>query len=96
MGISHDILYNPLKSHCVVVPPWKGRQITPPSVFLNGNIIGHVDSVKYLGVFLINHSMNLRTLIGNFEVYMLVQTQYCLNLHIVRRLSNAAWLKRSV
>jgi hypothetical protein len=51
-GISHDILYNPSKSNCVVVPPRKGKHILPPSVFLNGNNIGYVDNVKYLGVIL--------------------------------------------
>ena len=50
-GTEHDILYNPDKSKCVVVPP-NGYTLHTPSVSLNDITLEYVDNVKYLGVFI--------------------------------------------
>ncbi len=48
-GMNHDILYNPVKTKCIVVPPNRYK-LYVPSVTLNNVIIEYVDNVKYLGV----------------------------------------------
>ena len=52
-GISHDILYNPLKSKCVMFPP-KRYKLATPSVYLNGKTLDYVENIKYLAVILSN------------------------------------------
>jgi hypothetical protein len=50
-GFKHDILYNPAKSQCMIVPP-KHYNLIIPSITLNGNQLQYTDTVKYLGVLL--------------------------------------------
>ena len=50
-GISHDIMYNPLKSHCMVFLPQRFR-LNLPQVSLNDTLLEYVQYVKYLGVIL--------------------------------------------
>lgn len=55
-GIQHDIVYNPLKSVCMVFKP-KGYKLQCPLVCLDNDNIEYVTSVKYLGV-IISASLN--------------------------------------
>ena len=48
-GFENDLLFNRSKSMCMVVKP-RGRNVSTPLMFLNGNALEYVDSVKYLGV----------------------------------------------
>ena len=50
-GFENDILFNRSKSMCMVVKP-RGRNVSTPLMFLNGDALEYVDSVKYLGVVL--------------------------------------------
>ena len=50
-GFSHDILYNPTKSMCLVIPP-NNYKLSSPAVTLNDSILQYTNSIKYLGVFL--------------------------------------------
>ena len=54
-GFENDILFNRSKSVCMVVKP-RGRNVSTPLMFLNGDALEYVDSVKYLGV-LLSHDM---------------------------------------
>ena len=47
-GFENDILFNRSKSMCMVVKP-RGRNVSTPFMFLNGDALEYVDSVKYLG-----------------------------------------------
>ena len=50
-GIENDLLFNRSKSVCMVVKP-RCRNVSTPLMFLNGDALEYVDSVKYLGVLL--------------------------------------------
>ena len=50
-GFENDLLFNRSKSMCMVVKP-RGRNVSTPLMFLNGDAHEYVDSVKYLGVVL--------------------------------------------
>ena len=50
-GIENDLLFNRSKSVCMVVKP-RCRNVSTPLLFLNGDALEYVDSVKYLGVLL--------------------------------------------
>ncbi len=50
-GDKHDILYNPIKSHCMTILP-KRYNLTIPTVTLNNTELIYVEKVKYLGVIL--------------------------------------------
>ena len=50
-GFENDLLFNRSKSVCMVVKP-RGRNVSTPLMFLNGDALEYVDSVKYLGVVL--------------------------------------------
>ena len=52
-GYENDILFNRSKSVCMVVKP-RGRNVSTPLMYLNGDALEYVDSVKYLGVMLSN------------------------------------------
>ena len=54
-GFENDILFNRSKSVCLVVKP-RGRNVSTPLMFLNGDALEYVDSVKYIGV-LLSHDM---------------------------------------
>ena len=54
-GFENDILFNRSKSVCMVVKP-RGRNVSTPLMFLNGDALEYVDSVKYIGV-LLSHDM---------------------------------------
>ena len=47
-GNHHDILYNPLKSKCVIFLP-RSYRLTIPSVRLYGEYLQYVDNIQYLG-----------------------------------------------
>ena len=50
-GNEHDILYNPIKSKCMIFLP-KRYKLTVPTVSLDGNTLDYEDQIKYLGVVL--------------------------------------------
>ena len=50
-GIEHDVIYNPLKSVCIVF------SLKCPLVHRGNNVLEHQENVKYLGGFL-NDNMN--------------------------------------
>ena len=52
-GLSHDILYNPIKSKCMVISP-NNYRLSIPSVKLNDSQLLYTDNIKYLGVVLNN------------------------------------------
>ena len=52
-GYENDILFNRSKSVGMVVKP-RGRNVSTPLMYLNGDALEYVDSVKYLGVMLSN------------------------------------------
>ena len=54
-GISHDIMFNPKKSQCLVFKHQR-FQLRVPSVSLNKESIPKMESVKYLGIILDEHS----------------------------------------
>ena len=47
-GFENDLLFNRSKSVCMVVKP-RGRNVSTPLMFLNGDALEYVDIVKYLG-----------------------------------------------
>ena len=55
-GFENDLLFNRSKSICMVVKP-RGRNVSTPFMFLNGDALEYVDSVKYLGVVLSQDDM---------------------------------------
>ena len=44
---SNDIIFNPIKSQCMVFKPNRFK-LYCPAVYLNGNIIDYVEKTKYL------------------------------------------------
>ena len=52
-GFENNILYNPIKSICMVVKP-HGYQLKCPHIYLNNNKLEYVEKAKYLGVFICN------------------------------------------
>ena len=45
---SKDIIFNPIKSQCMVFKPNRFK-LYCPAVYLNGNIIDYIEKTKYLG-----------------------------------------------
>ena len=45
---SNDIIFNSIKSQCMVFKPNRFK-LYCPAVYLNGNIIDYVEKIKYLG-----------------------------------------------
>ena len=75
----HDILYNPLKSKCVIFQQ-RSYRLTIPSVRLHhvhGQYLQYVDNIKYMGVILSNPKDDLDICHVNCDVYMLVLISYC-------------------
>ena len=50
---SNDIIFNPIKSQCMVFEPNRFK-LYSPAVYLNGNIIDYVKKTKYLGYMCTN------------------------------------------
>ena len=50
---TNDIIFNPIKSQCMVFKPHQFK-LYCPAVYLNGNIIYYVEKTKYLGYMFIN------------------------------------------
>ena len=50
---SNDIIFNPIKSQCMVFKPNRFK-LYCPAVYLNGNIIDYVEKPKYLGYLFTN------------------------------------------
>ena len=46
--LSNDIIFNPIKSQCMVFKPNRFK-LYCPAVYLNGNNIDYVEKTKYLG-----------------------------------------------
>ena len=74
-GVEHDVIYNPLKSVCIVFQP-DHFYLKCPLVHLGNNVLEYQEKVKYLGV-LLNDKLNdnddiMKQMRG---LYMLVRTQ---------------------
>ena len=52
---SNGIIFNPIKSQCMVFKP-NQLKLYCPAVYLNGNIINYVEKTKYLGYIYINRA----------------------------------------
>ena len=52
-GNQNDVLFNPLKSMCLVFKPQR-YSLTPPCMCIGQNKLDYVEKVKYLGVYLTN------------------------------------------
>ena len=52
-SLSNDIIFNPIKSQCMVFKPNRFK-LYCPAVYLNGNIIDYVEKTKYLGYMFTN------------------------------------------
>ena len=55
-GVEHDVIYNPLKSVCIVFKPDR-FSLTCPLVHLGNNVLEYQEKVKYLDV-LLNDNLN--------------------------------------
>ena len=55
-GVEHDVIYNPLKSVCMVFKPDR-FSLKCPLVHLGNNVLEYQEKVKYLGV-LLNNNLN--------------------------------------
>ena len=55
-GVEHDVIYNPLKSVCMVFKPDR-FSLKCPLVHLGNNVLEYQEKVKYLGV-LLNDNLN--------------------------------------
>ena len=55
-GVEHDVIYNPLKSVCIVFKPDR-FSLKCPLVHLGNNVLEYQEKVKYLGV-LLNDKLN--------------------------------------
>ena len=53
MERKHDILYNPLKSKCMIIKPNRYK-LKIPDVYINDVKLDYVQQIKYLGVILTN------------------------------------------
>ena len=49
-GEEHDILYNPLKSKCMIIKPNRYIKLKIPEVYINYVKLDYVQQIKYLGV----------------------------------------------
>ena len=47
---SDDIMFNPIKSQCMVFKPNRFK-LHCPAVYLNGNIVDYVEKTKYLRIY---------------------------------------------
>ena len=52
-GEEHDILYNPLKSKCMIIKPNRCK-LKIPDVYINDVKLEYVQQIKYMGVILTN------------------------------------------
>ena len=52
-SLPNDIIFNPMKSQCMVFKPNRFK-LYCPAVYLNGNIIDYVEKTKYLGYMFTN------------------------------------------
>ena len=52
-SLSNDIIFNLIKSQCMVFKPNRFK-LYCPAVYLNGNIIDYVEKTKYLGYMFTN------------------------------------------
>ena len=52
-SLSNDIIFNPIKSQCMVFKPNRFK-LYCPAVYLNGNTIDYVEKTKYLGYMFTN------------------------------------------
>ena len=50
---SNDIIFNPIKSQCMIFKPNRFK-LYCPAVYLNGNIINYLGKTKYLGYIFTN------------------------------------------
>ena len=55
-GVEHDVIYNPLRSVCIVFKPDR-FSLKCPLVHLGSNVLEYQEKVKYLGV-LLNDKLN--------------------------------------
>ncbi len=55
-GVEHDVIYNPLKSVCIVFKPDR-FSLNCPFVHVWNNVVEYQEKVKYLGV-LLNDKLN--------------------------------------
>ena len=56
-SLSNDIIFNPIKSQCMVFKPNRFK-LYCPAVYLNGNIIDYVEKTKYLGYMFTNNKQD--------------------------------------
>ena len=50
---SNDIIFNPIKSQCMVFKPNRFKMYCP-AVYLNGNMTNYVEKSRYLGYMFTN------------------------------------------
>ena len=50
-GLDNDVLFNPLKSVCMLFKP-KGYKLYSPNIMIGTEVLKYVDHIKYLGITL--------------------------------------------
>ena len=75
-SLSNDIIFNPIKSQCMVFKPNRFK-LYCPAVYLNGIIIDYVEKTKYLGYMFTNDKQDVETV--TFTVYAIKQN----NTHVL-------------
>ena len=48
-GLDNDVLFNPLKSVCMLFKP-KGYKLYRPNIMIGIEVLKYVDNTKYLGI----------------------------------------------
>ena len=50
-GLDNDVLFNPLKSVCMLFKP-KGYKLYSPNIMIGTEVLKYIDNIKYLGITL--------------------------------------------
>jgi hypothetical protein len=82
-GIEHDIVFNPVKSVCMVFKPSRYK-LYCPAVYLDNDRVEYVSAVKYLGVIL-NSSLE-----DNDEIMKQTRALYAKGNVFVRKFANCS------
>ena len=86
-GNEHDILYNSIKSKCMIFLP-KRYKLTVPTVSLDGNTLDYEDQIKYLVLYCLLIVRMIMTYHDKYDFSMPVPIPFYVNLQVALYLSS--------